>query len=137
MVPDLAADLVQRVGRPLDHVEGIQADGGIGAVLLDRDQDPFGAIAADVADLGAPLRAEQLEEAVHHLATAALSRPDQPATGMIDDEREIALPFEPADLVDADAFQPVQAVGAAEASSTTRVMILPTVCQSSRISWLQ
>ena len=24
-----------------------------------------------------------------------------------------------------------------EVSSTTRVMILPTVCQSSRISWLQ
>src|SRR5439155_22860949 len=85
--------------RHLDHMEGIQTDGGVGTVLLNREQDPFGAIAADVADLGAPLRAEQLEEAVHHLATAALSRPDQPATGMIDDQREIALPFAPADLV--------------------------------------
>src|SRR5713226_474037 len=110
MVPDLAADLVQRVGRPLDHVEGIQADGGIGAVLLDRDQDPLGTVTADVGELGAALVAEQLEEAVHHLATAPLSRPDQPATGVIDDQRQVALPSPPADLVDADPPQSIQTV---------------------------
>src|SRR5260370_8082255 len=110
MVPDLAADLVQRVGGTLDRVEGIQADGGIGAVLLDRDQDPLGTVTADVGELGAALVAEQLEEAVHHLATAALSRPDQPATGVIDDQRQVALPSAPADLVDADPPQSIQTV---------------------------
>jgi hypothetical protein len=62
-------------------------------MLLGWDQDPFGAIAADVADLGAARRAELLEEAVHHLATAALGRPDQPARDVIDDQREVALPI--------------------------------------------
>src|SRR5260370_262795 len=98
MVPDLPADLVQRVGRPLDHVEGIQADGGIGAVLLDRDQDPLGTVTADVGELGAALVAEQLEEALDHFLAAAFGGPDQPTRDVIDDQRQVALPSTPADL---------------------------------------
>jgi hypothetical protein len=41
-------------------MERIQADGGVGAVLLNRAQDPLGAIAADVGELGAALLAEKL-----------------------------------------------------------------------------
>jgi hypothetical protein len=60
--------------------------------------------------LGAALLAEVFEKAVHHLLAAALSRPHQSPTGVIHDQREVALPSAPADLIDADTVQPIQAV---------------------------
>ena len=82
-------------------------------MLLDRDQDPLGAVTADVGELGAALLAEPVKEAVHHFPTATLRRPHQPARDVIDDQRQVALASTPADLVDADALQPIQAVVAA------------------------
>ena len=88
----------------------VQADGGVGAVLLDRAQDPLGAIAADVGELGAALWAELLEEALHHFLAATFGGPDQPTSDVIDDQRHVALAATPTDLVDADALQAVQSI---------------------------
>jgi len=38
--------------------------------------------------------------------------PDQPAGAVIDDHRQVAVPFAVRDLIDPDPPQPVQAVGA-------------------------
>jgi hypothetical protein len=86
--------------RHLHHMKGIQADGGVGAMLLDWNQDPFGAITADVGELGAALLAEPFKEGVHHFPTATLRRPYQPARDVIDDQRQVALASTPADLVE-------------------------------------
>ena len=45
VVPDVAADLVQRVGGKFDHMKRVQADLGVRAPLADRDSDPVGHIA--------------------------------------------------------------------------------------------
>jgi len=67
----------------------IQADAGVGAVLLNRAQDPLGAIAADVGELGAALLAELLEEALDHFLAAAFGGPDQPTRDVIDDQCQV------------------------------------------------
>src|SRR5690349_1157726 len=56
VVPDLAADLVQRVGGELDDMERVQAHLCVGAALADRDRDPVGHIAGDELDLFAARR---------------------------------------------------------------------------------
>ena len=91
-------------------MEWVQADGGVRAVLLNRAQDPLGAIAADVGELGTALWAKVLEEALHHFLAAAFGRPDQPTPDVIDDQCHVALASTPTDLVDADALQAVQTV---------------------------
>jgi len=68
-------------------------------VLLDWAQDPLGAITADVGELCAALWAELVEEALDHLLAAAFGGPDQPARDVIDDQRQVALPSTPTDLV--------------------------------------
>jgi len=83
-------------------MERVQADGGVRAVLLDRAQDPLGAIAADVGELSAALWAEVLKEALHHLLAPTFGRPDQPTSAMIDHQRQVALPSTPTDLVETD-----------------------------------
>lgn len=51
VVPDVAADLVQRVGSEFHDVERVQADLGVGAPAGDRDGDPVGHVAGDQLDL--------------------------------------------------------------------------------------
>src|SRR4029450_13211579 len=91
LVPDLAAHLVQRIGRPADHMNRVEADGGVGAVRLDRAQDPLGAIATDMSELGAALWAELVEEALHHFLAPTFGRPDQTTADMIDHQGHVAL----------------------------------------------
>ena len=79
-------------------------------MLLDRAQDPLGAIAADVGELGAALWTEVLKEALHHVLATAFGRTHQSTGGVIDDQRHVALATAPTDLIDADALQPVQAI---------------------------
>ena len=79
-------------------------------MLLNRAQDPLGAIAADVGELGAALLAELLEETLDHFLAAAFGGPDQPTRDVIDDQRQVALASTPTDLVDADALQVIQSV---------------------------
>ena len=43
-VPDLATDLVEGVGGPLDHVEAVDAERGVLGPLCDDVTDPLGAV---------------------------------------------------------------------------------------------
>ena len=88
--------------RHADHMKRVQADGGVGAVLLGRAPDPLGAIAADVAELSAALWAEVLEEALHHFLAPTFGRSHQTTADMIDDQRQVTLATAPTDLVDTD-----------------------------------
>ena len=82
----------------------------LGQCCSTRPRIHFGAITADVGELCAALWAELLEEARHHLLAAASGGPDQPTTHVIDGQRHVASATTPADLVDADALQPVQPI---------------------------
>src|SRR4029453_4988789 len=102
LVPDRSTHLVQRIGRPADHMKRVQADGGVGAVLLGRAPDPLGALAGGVAELSAALWAEVLEEALPPFLAPTFGRPDQPTSDVINHQRQVALPSTPTDLVDTD-----------------------------------
>jgi hypothetical protein len=57
-VPDLAADLIHRIGRGLDDVKRVKANHGVGAALGDGPRDPLGVIARHQLDLLAALFTE-------------------------------------------------------------------------------
>jgi hypothetical protein len=108
----LAADLVQRIGRPADDMEGVQAQHCPGAARRDRVGDPGGGVGADQAELGRAVLAERVEEAVQRGLVMAGRGPDQPAGVVVDHHRQVAVPLAVGDLVDADAPQAGQAVHA-------------------------
>ena len=91
LVPDLATDLIKRVGGELDHVERIDAALGVGAALGDRRSDPGSHVAGHQLDLFAALFTELIEEALDGRAVAAGGRPHQPAGVVADDDGQIAL----------------------------------------------
>ena len=101
-IPDLAADLVERVDRELDDVEGVEAEDRLRAPRRDRTGDPLAEIAGDELDLGAAFDAELGEERLDRLAVTAGGRPDQPARLVVNDDGDVALPGPVGELVDPD-----------------------------------
>jgi len=77
LVPHLAADLVERVGGPGDHVEPIGGEHGALHPVVDHLRDPLGRIGADQVDLGAPFLAEEVEEGAQGLLVAPDGRPHE------------------------------------------------------------
>ena len=135
LVPDLAADLVQRVGGQLDEVERVVADAGVGAALADRSGDPRGHVAGDELDLVAALFAEQIQELLDRLAVPAGAGPHQPAGVVVDDDGEVSLPLADRDLIDPDPLEPrEQVAGLRSARRSHALQIQPTVRHAIRIS---
>ena len=134
VVPDVAADLVERVGRELDHVERVQADLGVRAALGDGDRDPVGHVAGHQLDLLAAVVAQQIQELVDRLLVAAGVRPHQPAGVVVDHDREVSLTFANRDLIHARRLSPENRSRCAWASAATRSQIQPTVRHAIRIS---
>jgi len=86
LVPDLATDLIQRVGRQRDDVEGVHAADRVRQPVGDRSGDPASHVARHQLDLFAALFAELVEEALDGLAVAAGGRPHQSAAVVTDDD---------------------------------------------------
>ena len=113
LVPDLAADLVERLGRQLDDVERVEAQLGVGAAFRDRPGDPGGHVARHQFQLFAALFAEPVEERLGRLAVTAGRGPHQPSSVVVDDDGQVPLPLAVADLVDPDPGEPGEQITAA------------------------
>lgn len=109
-IPGLAAQLVERVGGPRDHMKRIRAAHRVLAVGLHGVGDPVGCIGRNVGDLGAAVLAEQLEEAVQRGLVAAHAGPEEPAGVVVDHDGQVPVPALVGDLIDPDAAEPLQAV---------------------------
>jgi hypothetical protein len=99
LVPDLAEDVVQCLGREHHDVERIHSADRVRDPFGDRPGDPRGHVRRDQFDLVAALFAERVEERQHGLAVPARCGPDQPAGVMVHDNGEVPLPLAVADLV--------------------------------------
>ena len=77
LVPDCSADLVEGVGRPLDHVERISALDRLRAALVEHVDDPGGPVSADPSQALTALLAESVEEAVQDGLIPPRRGPDQ------------------------------------------------------------
>ena len=102
LVPDLAADLVQRVGREVDDVEWVHAPDRVRAPLADRASDRFGHVAGHQLDLFAAFFAQQIEELLDGLAVAAGGCPEQPAGVVVDDHGEVPVALSIREVIDPD-----------------------------------
>ena len=110
MVPDFAADLVERVGRPLHDVEPVGAEGGVLAAFVDDIGDPLGRVRADQPYLFAALLPDEIEEPLERLLALADRRPDQPPCVVVDRDRQVAVALLVADLIQPDPLEPVERV---------------------------
>jgi hypothetical protein len=99
----LPADLVQRVGRELDHVERVHAADRVGASLRDRYRDRLGHVAGHELELFAAFFAEQIEELLDRLAVAAGGGPHQPAAVVVDDHGQVPMALAMREVIHADA----------------------------------
>jgi hypothetical protein len=113
LVPDLAADLVQRVGRQRNDVEGVHAAHRVGEAVGDRASDPARHVARHQFDLFAAFLAQRVEERLDGLAVTPRGRPHQPAAVVIDDDGQVALALAVRDLIDPDPLQTGQQVDVA------------------------
>ena len=104
-VPDLAADLVERVGRQLHDVKRVDAARRLRGALGDRSADPAGHVGGHQLQLFAALFAQLVEEREHRGAVAARGGPHQPAGVVVDDDSQIALALAVAYLVDPDPLE--------------------------------
>ena len=100
LVPHLPADLVERVGRELDHVEWVHAPDGVRAPVADRQGDRFGHVAGHQLDLLATIFAEQVQELLDRLAIPAGGGPDEPAGVVVDYDRQVHMTFPIGEVVD-------------------------------------
>jgi hypothetical protein len=129
-VPGLAADLVQRIGRPPHDVKGVQAQHDCRAAAGDRVGDPGGRIRAHMGELAGAIGSEGIKEAFQGLLIVAGRGPHQPAGVVVDHHGQVAMALAVGDLVDADAPQPSRRSMSWPASSATRVTIRPAVRQA-------
>ncbi len=112
LIPHPAAHRVQRRGGPGHHVEGVLAQHRLRGPLADDVVDPLRAVRGDLVELGASLRAEQVEEAAQRGLVAALARPHQPPGVVVDHAEQETPACAVGNLVDPDPVQPRQPVGA-------------------------
>ena len=105
LVPDLAADLVQRVGGGLDDVKRVQTHDRVRAPLGHRAGDPVGVIAGHQLDPLQALVSEEIEELLGRFAVATRVRPDQLAGVVVDHDREVSLPLANRDLIKPDPLK--------------------------------
>src|SRR5262249_40698720 len=137
LIPDFAANLVQSGGGPAHHVEGIQADAGVGAVQLGRVDDPLGSVAADLGDVSAALFPKGVEEALYGVQAAAFSRPDHASPDLVHDHGGYLWPRRQLISSIPILVSPLTPSPPRQTPSTTGLRIRPAVCQSTRMSWLQ
>ncbi len=109
-VPDLAADLIQRVGGQLHDVEGVNATDRAWQPFGDWPGDPGGHVAGHQRDLFAALLSQRVEEGLDALAVTARSGPDQPAAVVIDYDSQVAVALAVADLIDPDPPQAIEQI---------------------------
>jgi hypothetical protein len=114
LVPHLAADLIERVGRELDHVERVHAADSVRAPVSDRGGDRLGHVAGDQLELLAPVCAEQIQELLDGSSITAGRRPDEPAGVVIDDHCQVAMSLSICEVVDPDSLQPPELVAVGE-----------------------
>jgi hypothetical protein len=103
-----AADLVEGLGGPADHVERVEADDRLGGLVTDRSVDPLGPVGGDVGDLGGPLGAQSVEERFDRGNVTAGRSPDQPSGVVIGHRCQITMSLAMRDLVDPDPLHPVK-----------------------------
>ena len=133
--PVAATDFVEGLRGPLDDVERIHADLGPRAPDLHNPLYPGGRISRDELDGLYSALTKEIEEAVEDLLVGPRCRPDQSSCVVVDHHRDVPLALAMADLVDADAAQPLQPVCGSPESATMRLMIRPTVGQEIRIKF--
>ena len=134
LVPDLAADLVERLGRELHDVERVEAQLGVGAALGDRPGDPGGHVARDQLQLFAALFAEPVEERLGRLAVTAGRGPDQPAVSWSTTTVRYRCPLRWLISSIPIRVSPASRSRPSAASAATRSQIPPTVRHAIRIS---
>ena len=128
VVPDFPADLVQRVGRELDHVERVHAAArrsGIAARALPLIQSAMSQdTSSSCSQRSLP---EQIQELLDRLAVAAGSGPHQPAGVVVDHDGQVPMALSDRDLIDPRcASRPANRSRCACASIITRAQIQPT-----------
>src|SRR6266511_3053575 len=110
LVPDLSADLVERVAGGGDDVERVGAHGRGGGVarLGHRLQVGRSHVSGDGGKLGCAVGAQRGEELAAGGGVLALGAPHLLAGAMVGDQGEVAVPLTPGHLVDADLEQLLQ-----------------------------
>src|SRR6266511_1383820 len=110
LVPDLSADLIERVAGEGDDVERVDAHGRVGGVarLGHRLQVGRSHVSGDGGKLGCAVGAQLGEEQVAGGGVLALGAPHHLAGAMVGDQGEVAVPLTPGHLVDADLEQLLQ-----------------------------
>ena len=104
-VPGLSANLVEGVGGPPDHVEGIGAADRVEALLGDHSADPVRAVRGDVGDQLAPVLAEGVEEELQGGLVPARGSPHESSRVVVDHDGEVAVAALVGDLIDSDPGQ--------------------------------
>ena len=108
LVPLLLSNSVEDFFTPGNHMERVNAERRLMTVIRNSILDPPGTIAG--YQLNAfPLRRRQfLEEALKHLFTEALRRPDHSIRIMVDDDSNVLVALLIGSLVDPDFHQTVK-----------------------------
>lgn len=91
-------------------MERVDAEPRIGAPLGDDIRDPLRAVRRDDGDLLAARFTEKVKEAPQRLLVPPDSRPDEAARIVVDADCQVAVVTLVADLVDADAAQPLEGI---------------------------
>ena len=106
------AHLVERLLDPLHDMERIEAELGLGRSLANDVADPGGRVSGDDLELRRTLGSEQVEEQFDRGPRAPFGCPDQPAGVVVDDDDKVLVALAERYLVEADAPQVGQPVGA-------------------------
>ena len=96
--------------------------------------DPARGVGGHVGDLRAALGAKHVEKPAQGRRVAPRRGPHQPATVVVDHDRQVAVLALVGDLIDTDPPQIREPVDALSVSAQTREMIAPTVRQAIRIN---
>src|SRR6266540_4066826 len=137
LVPDLPADLLERVGGQLDDVERVDAHGRLGGVAGrgDRLQEGGSHVGGDGGQLGGSLLAQGSEEPVAGGGVFAFAAPDDLAAAVVGDQRQVAVALADDTSSMPTSNSPSSRPGSSR-SATTRWQIAPMVCQATRTSWV-
>jgi hypothetical protein len=87
-VPLLPAHLVEGVRGPLNGMESVQADDGIGSTCGHHRADPLGPVAAHESQLGRALVPEGIEEGTDGVLAAAFGCPDHLSCQVVTDNSD-------------------------------------------------